>query len=147
MSIFYTIFISDEFPLITDDVPVLLLVHHHDATTILRGLSTQLGLNIHLESRVSQSPGLVAQLSNQLLPWRRWLSEAFVVEDHGHIRVCLKMSCTPLYPMVNDHENRLNPEKPNGFHDHYPVFKWLYIIGNIPNIFRQTNMMAYVMDI
>ena len=32
------------------------------------------------------------------------------------IRVCLKMLCTP---------------KPNGFADHYPVFKWLAIIGNI----------------
>ena len=27
----------------------------------------------------------------------------------------------------------LNPEKPNGFADHYPVFKWLAIIGNIPH--------------
>ena len=23
-------------------------------------------------------------------------------------------------------ENRLNPEKPNGFADHDPVFKWLF---------------------
>ena len=23
-------------------------------------------------------------------------------------------------------ENRLNPEKPNGFHDHYPYEKWLF---------------------
>ena len=28
-------------------------------------------------------------------------------------------------------ENRLNPCVPNGFADHYPVFKWLAIIGNI----------------
>ena len=28
-------------------------------------------------------------------------------------------------------ENRLNPEKPNGFADHYPYEKWLYIIGKI----------------
>ena len=28
-------------------------------------------------------------------------------------------------------ENRLNPIVPNGFADHYPVFKWLAIIGNI----------------
>ena len=26
-------------------------------------------------------------------------------------------------------ENVVYPEKPNGFADHYPVFKWLYIIG------------------
>ena len=37
-------------------------------------------------------------------------------------------------------ENRLNPEKPNGFADHYPYEKWLAIIGNIPNIFRQTHI-------
>ena len=34
----------------------------------------------------------------------------------------------------------LNPIVPNGFADHYPVFKWLAIIGNIPNIFRQTHL-------
>ena len=28
-------------------------------------------------------------------------------------------------------ENRLNPIVPNGFADHYPYEKWLYIIGNI----------------
>ena len=28
-------------------------------------------------------------------------------------------------------ENRLNPIVPNGFADHYPVFKWLAIIGKI----------------
>ena len=41
------------------------------------------------------------------------------------IWVCLKI----VYPIV-----------PNGFADHYPVSKWLAIIGNIPNIFRQTHM-------
>ena len=28
-------------------------------------------------------------------------------------------------------ENVVYPEKPNGFADHYPIFKWLAIIGNI----------------
>ena len=37
-------------------------------------------------------------------------------------------------------ENVVYPIVPNGFADHYPVFKWLAIIGNIPNIFRQTHM-------
>ena len=45
------------------------------------------------------------------------------VSSMVYIWVCLKI----VYPIV-----------PNGFHDHYPVFKWLYIIGNIPNMFRQT---------
>ena len=42
-----------------------------------------------------------------------------------YIWVCLKI----VYPIV-----------PNGFHDHYPYEKWLAIIGNIPNIFRQTHI-------
>ena len=29
-------------------------------------------------------------------------------------------------PRVSVSENRLNPEKPNGFADHYPVFKWRF---------------------
>ena len=47
--------------------------------------------------------------------------------------VCLTMSCSP---------------KPNGFADHYlhyPYEKWLaIIIGNIPNIFRQTHFNTVV---
>ena len=35
------------------------------------------------------------------------------------------MSCTP---------------KPNGFADHYPVFKWLAIIGGLNPIFRHTHI-------
>ena len=38
-------------------------------------------------------------------------------------------------------ENVVYPEKPNGFADHYPVFKNGYFIGNIPNIFRQTHVL------
>ena len=37
-------------------------------------------------------------------------------------------------------ENVVYPFLRNGFADHYPVFKWLAIIGNIPNIFRHTHM-------
>ena len=37
-------------------------------------------------------------------------------------------------------ENVVCPIVPNGFADHYPVFKNGYFIGNIPNIFRQTQM-------
>ena len=37
-------------------------------------------------------------------------------------------------------ENVVYPIVPNGFADHYPVFKWLAIIGNIPNIFSQTHI-------
>ena len=44
------------------------------------------------------------------------------------IWVCLKI----VYPIV-----------PNGFADPYPVFKWLAIIGNIANIFRQTHFIPY----
>ena len=29
-------------------------------------------------------------------------------------------------------ENRLNPYSPNGFADHYPVFKWLFHWGYTP---------------
>ena len=32
-------------------------------------------------------------------------------------------------------ENVVYPEKPNGFADHYPVFKWLAIIGGLDPIF------------
>ena len=32
--------------------------------------------------------------------------------------------------------------KPKGFADHYPYEKWLAIIGNIPNIFRQTHSVS-----
>ena len=39
--------------------------------------------------------------------------------------VCLKMVSTP---------------KPNGFADHYPVFKWLAIIGNINPTFSDKPM-------
>ena len=35
-------------------------------------------------------------------------------------------------------ENVVYPIVPNGFADHYPYEKWLAIIGNKPNIFRQT---------
>ena len=41
-------------------------------------------------------------------------------------------------------ENWLNPIVPNGFAHHYPVFKWLAIIGNTPNIFRQTQLAPFV---
>ena len=41
-----------------------------------------------------------------------------------YIWVCLKMVSTP---------------KPNGFADHYPVFKWLAIIGNINPTFSGPN--------
>ena len=37
-------------------------------------------------------------------------------------------------------ENVVYPIVPNGFADHYPVFKNGYFIGNIPNIFRQTQI-------
>ena len=35
-------------------------------------------------------------------------------------------------------ENVVYPIVPNGFADHYPVFKWLAINGKIHPIFRQT---------
>ena len=35
-----------------------------------------------------------------------------------------------LFQHLGVSENRLNPIVPNGFHDHYPYEKWLYIIGN-----------------
>ena len=46
--------------------------------------------------------------------------------------------------MAFDHQRHMGVSKnvvypivPNGFADHYPVFKWLAIIGNIP--YFQTN--------
>ena len=51
----------------------------------------------------------------------------FNMLQYASIWVCLKMLCTP---------------KPNGFADHYPVFKWLFHWEYcIPNIFRQTHML------
>ena len=52
--------------------------------------------------------------------WQGWTTEHPSIPA---IWVCLKI----VYPCV-----------PNGFADHYPVFKWLLNYGNIPNIFRQT---------
>ena len=50
------------------------------------------------------------------------LDVAFIEFD---LWVCLKMLCSPLYPMVfMIIIPFLNGPKPNGFHDHYPVFKW-----------------------
>ena len=59
--------------------------------------------------------------------YRKWLINLIVI---GNLTcwVCLKMLCTPLYPMV------LLIIKLSRFK------KWLAIIGNIPNIFRQTQM-------
>ena len=37
-------------------------------------------------------------------------------------------------------ENRLNPIVPNGFADHYPVLKWLLIIGNMNPTFSDKPM-------
>ena len=39
-------------------------------------------------------------------------------------------------------ENVVYPIVPNGFADHYPYEKWLAIIGNIPNISRQTHILS-----
>ena len=44
--------------------------------------------------------------------------------------VCLKI----VYPIV-----------PNGFHDHYPVFKWLYIIGNINPTFSDKPILSHIL--
>ena len=62
-------------------------------------------------------------------PWGTLCYNSCVVLNHDHIMiiwVCLKMLCTPLYPMVL---LIIIPMK-NG-----------YFIGNIPNIFRQTHIM------
>ena len=40
-------------------------------------------------------------------------------------------------------ENVVYPIVPNGFHDHYPVFKWLAIIGNINPTFSGPNPHVY----
>ena len=44
-------------------------------------------------------------------------------------------------------ENVVYPIVPNGFADHYPVMKNGYFIGNIPNIFRQTHISVYPVEI
>ena len=41
-------------------------------------------------------------------------------------------------------ENRLNPFLPNGFAGHYPVFKWLAIIGKINPTFSGPNPYIYI---
>ena len=37
-------------------------------------------------------------------------------------------------------ENVVYPKKPNGFADHYPYYINGYFIGNLPNIFRQSQI-------
>ena len=37
-------------------------------------------------------------------------------------------------------ENVVYPKKPNGFADHYPYYINSYFIGNLPNIFRQSQI-------
>ena len=58
------------------------------------------------------------------------------------VNIWLMMVNIWLINMVNMgvSENVVHPIVPNGFADHYPVFKWLAIIGKIPNIFRQTHI-------
>ena len=43
-------------------------------------------------------------------------------------------------------ENVVYPEKPNGFADHYPVFKWLAIIGNINPTFSDKAIWENMME-
>ena len=40
-------------------------------------------------------------------------------------------------------ENVGNTPKPNGFADHYPVFQWLAIIGNINPTFSDKPILSY----
>ena len=42
-------------------------------------------------------------------------------------------------------ENVVYPFLPNGFADHYPVFKWLYVIGEYSQNF-QTNPFASMLN-
>ena len=44
-----------------------------------------------------------------------------------------------IHPYSGVSENVVYPIEPNGFADHYPVFKWLAIIGNINPTFSVTN--------
>ena len=46
----------------------------------------------------------------------------------------------PINSMVIFNSVPMCTPKPNGFADHDPYEKWLAIIGNIPNIFRQTRI-------
>ena len=48
-------------------------------------------------------------------------------------------------------ENVVYPIVPNGFADHYPVFKWLFFIGNINPTFsdkpmRQTDHFCWIVS-
>ena len=52
----------------------------------------------------------------------------------------VRIQFTPWWADVGVSENRLNPIVPNGFADHYPVFKWLAIIGNINPTFSDIPM-------
>ena len=51
-----------------------------------------------------------------------------------------------MYHDVGVSENRLNPIVPNGFADHYPVFKWLWIsLGILTQHFQlPTHMYIYI---
>ena len=61
-------------------------------------------------------------LSLGLLAYYRYLS--FISDFRSDWRQCETIENWWFYLGVS--ENRLNPIVPNGFHDHYPVFKWLF---------------------
>ena len=49
------------------------------------------------------------------------------------------MKCMSVCRQMGLSENVVYPFLPNGFADHYPIFKWLAIIGNINPTFSVTN--------
>ena len=58
---------------------------------------------------------------------------------YGQNIISLQISALRLETYLGVSENVVYPILPNGFADHYPVFKWLAIIGNINPTFSGPN--------
>ena len=58
---------------------------------------------------------------------------SYISSTEGNQRV------SPIFKHMGVSENVVYPIVPNGFSDHYPVLKWLAIIGNINPTFSGPN--------
>ena len=67
------------------------------------------------------------------LPWEANTSTTSNLNQWSVFHWCSTILWAPyeLWKHMGVSENVVYPIVPNGFADHYPVFKWLYIIGNI----------------
>ena len=99
--------------------------------------------------------------------WLLFLVMSFIAPSHGTFTKPMGLIIPPLPIVVFGHpngsenilhicklwcwnmalsENVVYPEKPNGFADHYPVFKWLFHWGYTP-FFKHTHMPSHSKDL